>query len=267
MTRVETIMAYDATINAETDSLEILPGSAPLTTRTGWGKPKITHMMYFASTNDITKVYVVPQNCNDANGIPIEYGIIYSATAEFDLERAKLQTPIELPENNTLTIYATSETAANTVVIAWIMLEYPNGGKFVEAQPGVEVRRSWEHGAALVSVTEANSTNITTMLPGKKYQLRSITGVGVNGATAGIVGPAFLRMRNIEMDGCIMWLPLCNGGGYIAGGAHDGGINLAKAGIKMPIMAGGTDFLTASVGYTAEQPQAELGFVTDSIFK
>lgn len=263
----ESIMAFDATINNETDTLEIVPGSAPLTTRTGRGKPKITHMMYFASTDDITRVFVVPQNSNDANGIPVEYGIIYGAACEFDLAKAKLETPIEIPENNLLTISATSETAANTVVFVWMLLEYPGSGRFVDAQPGVEIRRAWEHGAALVSNTEANSTDINTMLPGKKYQLRSITGVGVNGATAGCVGPAFMRIRNIEMDGAICWLPLCNGAGYIVGGAKMGGVNLARAGIKFPIISGGTALMTAGLGYTAEQPQGELGFVTDSIFK
>lgn len=263
----ESIVAFDAAINNETDALEILPGSAPLTTRTGRGKPKITHAMYFASTDDITRVIIQPQNANDINGIPIEYGTIYGAATEFDLAKSRLEVPIEVPENCLLTISATSETAANTVVFAWLMLEYPSTGKFESVQAGVKVRRSWEHGAALVSNTEAPSTDITTMLPGKLYQLCGISGVGVNGATAGCVGPVFHRIRNVEYEGAICWIPMCNGAGYIVGGARAGFVDFAKAGIKAPKFKGGTPLLTSCIGYTAEQPQAELAFRTDSLFR
>lgn len=263
----ETVIAYSAVVNAATVALATLPASAPLTTRIGRGKPKITHMMFFASTNDITNCYVVPQGIVDSNGIPIEYGVVYGATAQFDLSRAKLKTPIELKENNLLTIYATSETAANTVVFAYIVLEYPDpSGKFVDIQSGPIVRRAWEHGAALVSVVEANSTDITTLYPGRKYQPAKITGVAVNGATAGIVGPAFLKFRNPEMGGAQYLIPLCNAGSYLATGAMVPGADLVDAGMKMPIFEGGTALMSSCVGYTAEQPQAEISFGTGSIF-
>jgi len=67
----ETIVCYDTTVNAETTTLAALASSAPMTTRTGRGKPKITHAMFWASTNDVNRVYIVPQGINDANGIPI----------------------------------------------------------------------------------------------------------------------------------------------------------------------------------------------------
>jgi hypothetical protein len=262
----ETIIAYDASINAETDSLEIFPGSAPLTTRTGRGKPKITHAMFWASTNDINRVYIVPQGVNDANGIPISCSNVYAATASQSLANSKLDTPIEVPENCQLTIYATSETAANTVVVAWIVLEYPSTGRFVPIRNGPLVRRAWEHGAALVSLTEANSTAITSMLPGRSYQLQGIDGVGVDGYTAGIVGPAFMRITNVELDGAIYWIPLLNGGSFVATGQGAKTCDLAAADMKFPVFVGGTPLYSAGLGYTAEQPQAELKFNVDRIF-
>lgn len=264
----ETIIAYSAAVNNATVALAAMAGSAPLTTRTGRGKPKITHMMFMASTDDVQNVYVLPQNSNDSNGIPIAYGVKYGATSGFDLRESKLPVPIELPENNQLSIYAQSETAAASVVVAWIVLEYPSGGKFEEIDlRSVSVRRPWEHGAALVSVTEALSQDITSLLPGKRYQLAAVNGVGVNGATAGIVGPAFVRVRNVEMDGAIYWIPLCNGPGYVADGSVPARSDLRAAGMKMPKITGGVAFMTSGLGYTAEQPQAQLEFRTDSIFK
>lgn len=263
----ETVIAYGTTVNNETELLATLPASAPLTTRVGRGRPKITHAMALTSTNDVNRVYIVPQGSNDTNGIPIQNINIYGATAGFSLAQSKLQVPIEVPENNLLSIYATSETAANSIVFAWVVLEYPQTGKFVDIVGGTTVRRAWEHGAALVSVTEAASTQITSLLPGKKYQLSAVTGVGVDGYTAGIVGPAFLKINNVEMDGAAYWIPLCNGQVFMANGMGAKQSDLAQAGMKMPMIAGGTPLLTSAIGYTAEQPQAELVFRTDSIFK
>lgn len=262
----ETIVVEDAAVNAETSLIPTLfGGSAPLTTRIGKGKPKITHMWYTASTNDISRAYVVPQGIVDTAGIPINYGYVYGATAGFDMARAKLETPIELPENCLLNVYATSETAANSVVQVGIILEYPNTGAFVDVQPGPMVRRAWEHGAALVSLIEADSTNITDLLPNRKYQPAIISGVGVNGFTAGIVGPAFIRFVNSEMQGANYLLPLVNAGAFAASGLV-ACLDLKKCGLKVPVFSGGIAFQTRCVGYTAEQPQAEIGFAVSSIF-
>ena len=258
-------MVEDAGVNAETSTIPtLLGGSAPLTTRIGHGKPKITHMWYYASTNDINRAYVVPQGMTDQNGIPIEYGVPYGVTAGVDMARAKLKTPVELPENCTLTFYATSETAAATVVLCAAVLEYPSGGKFIDIKDGPHVRRAWEAGGALTSLVELASTNITDLLPGRGYQLNSITGVGVNAFTAGIVGPAFISFKAPEMEGAAYWLPLINGGAFAVAGAP--GCDLARAGFKIPVFQGGTALISSCVGYTAEQPQAELNFVTANIF-
>jgi hypothetical protein len=265
MVYCETILAEDAGVNAETSTIPtLLGGSAPLTTRIGKGKPKITHMWYLASTNDINRVYVVPQGMVDQNGIPIDYGVVYGATAGLDMAKARLKTPIELAENCLLTIYATSETAANTVVQVGIILEYPTGGKFVDVKDGPLVRRAWEHGAALTSLVEANSTDITDLLPNRQYQPAHITGVGVNGFTAGLVGPAYIRFRNAEMEGAAYWLPLVNAGAFVVAGIPN--LDLRRCGLKIPVFTGGTNFMSSCVGYTAEQPQAEIAFATGSIF-
>jgi len=267
MVYCETVIAYGTTVNNETELLATLAASAPLTTRVGRGRPKITHFMALASTNDISNVYLVPQGCNDANGIPCHSVNVYGATSGFNLESAKLEVPVEVPENCLLSIYATSETAANTVCFAWVVLEYPSTGKFEPIVAGVPVRRAWETGGALTSVVEQAGTTITSLLPGKMYQLAAIPSAGVNGYTAGNIGPVFIKINNVEMDGAAYWIPVSNGGSFLAAGVGTKVSNLAAAGMKMPKIQGGTPLITSVIGYTAEQPQAELTFRTDSIFK
>lgn len=253
----ESVIAFDATINAETDTLEVMNPTS-LTTRTGHGKPKLTHFAAWTSTDDVQEVYVTPAGYADAQGIPCPCVRLYGATESQDLDDAKLANPIEIPENTLLNIYARSETAANTVVVAWLVLEYPTGGKFVDVPMAAGVtRRAWEHGAALVSVVPANSTDITTLFPGRTY---AVTGVGcaaVNGATAGCVGPAFIKFRNSEYEGAEMWYPLINGANYSAAGGT-GWLGFKKLGLKTVPIQGGTPFITAGLGYTAEQPQAVI---------
>lgn len=219
----------------------------------------------WASTDDVTHVYAVPNGFADANGIPCPYINIYGATASFDLRKAMLKNPVRIPENRLISIYATSETAANSVVVAWLWLEYPNGGACTTA-PGGEamIRRAWEHGAALVSVTAANSTDITTLVSGKKYYLAAVGQAAVNGATAGCVGPAFIKIRNSEYQGAEAWLPLINNASYSAANG-DGLLDLIEMDLKQPIINGGNILQTAGLGYTAEQPQAELFFIVDKV--
>jgi len=262
----ETVVCYDTTVNAETTTLAALASSAPLTTRTGRGRPKITHAMFWASTNDVNRVYIVPQGMNDANGIPISCANVYAATATASLAASKLDCPIELPENCQLTVYATSETAANSVVFAWFVLEYPSTGRFVPIRKAPLVRRDWETGGALTSVVEQAGTNINTMLPGRTYQLAGLDGVGVNGFTAGCVGPVFIRVTNVELDGAIYYIPACNAGAFCATGQGAKKVDLAEAEMKFPVFVGGTPLYTAVVGYTAEQPQCEMKFTVDRIF-
>jgi len=269
MVLVESVIAYDAAINAETDALEVMPPCS-LTTRSGYGKPKITHFMAFASTDDVARVYCKPSGYNDQNGFDAPLVVIYGAAAGFDLAMAKLPKPVEVPENCQLDIYAQSETAANSVVVAWLLLEYPDVGDFVDPLVGMPdgaalVKRYWEHGAALVSVTPANSTNITDLQAGRKYAIAGVGKAGVNGETAGIVGPAFIGFRNAEFGGSEFLIPLVNNGGYQVGGGPSF-VDFARCGIKSPIIRGGTPFLTKCVGYTAEQPQAVIQFYVDKAF-
>ena len=48
----ECIIAAQTNVNAETDVLAAIAGTS-LTTRTGYGKPKITHAIAFVDTDDI----------------------------------------------------------------------------------------------------------------------------------------------------------------------------------------------------------------------
>lgn len=117
----------------------------------------------------------------------------------------------------------------------------------------------------MVSVVPANSTDINTLQAGRKYWPSGVGKAGVNGETAGIVGPAFIGFRNGEFEGANFYVPLMNNGGYIVGGGPSF-LDFKRLGIKAPIVSGGTPFLTSSVGYTAEQPQAVIELVVDKAF-
>jgi len=265
MSWCESIIAAQTTVNAETDVLAAIAGTS-LTTRTGYGKPKVTHAMAFVDTDDIQRVWVVPSGYNDANGFEIECINRYSAVHDFDLRESVLPIPVELPENTPMVISAQSETAANTAVHVWMMLEYPKGSVFVAPMTtGGLVKRQWEHGAALVSNTPANSTNITDLQAGRRYQLIGMGKAAVNGATAGIVGPAFFGFQQNHVDGAQWYIPLCNASNYVVGNGH-GWVDFKDCGIKAPIIPGGQPLLTRAVGFTAEQPQAELQFAVDKVF-
>jgi len=261
----ESIIAYDATINAEIDALEVMAPTS-LTTRTGKGKPKITHFAAWTSTDDVARVYCVPSGYADANGIDCPSVSIYGAATMFDLSRARLPVPVEVPENTLLTIYAQSETAANTVVIAWMVLEYPSVGQFVDCPAsGAMTQRAWEHGAALASLVAANSTDLNTLQAGRKYWPSGVGKMGVNGETAGCVGPVFIKFANTEFEGSQYWIPITNNGGYIVGGGNSFN-DFKRVGLKSCVVAGGTPFQTMGLGYTAEQPQAVIEFVVDKLF-
>jgi len=261
----ESIIAAQTNVNAETDVLAAIAGTS-LTTRTGYGKPKITHAMAFVDTDDIQRVWVVPSGYADANGFEIECIARYSAVHDFDLKESILPKAIEIPENTPLVISAQSETAANTAIQVWMMLEYPKGSVFAPVGGGQGlVKRAWEHGAALVSNTPANSTNITDLQAGRKYQLIGMGKAAVNGATAGIVGPAFFGFQQNHTDGAQWYVPLCNSSVYVVGNGH-GWVDFKDCGILSPMIPGGQPLLTRAVGFTAEQPQAELQFAVDKVF-
>jgi len=264
---LEAIISAQTNINAETDVMVAIDGSS-LTTRSGWGRPKITHAMAFVDTDDIQRVWCVPSGYNDPNGFEIECVNIYSAVTAPDIREAILPIPVEVPENTPLVISATSETVANTRCEVWMMLEYPSGpGNFVMPRTsGGLVKRSWEHGAALVSNTPANSTNITDLQAGRMYQLIGLGKAAVNGATAGLVGPAYFAFQTNHTGGSNFWIPLCNSNNYCTAGNGNGWVDFADCKLKSPIIPGGQPLLTRSCGFTAEQPQAELQFAVDKVF-
>jgi len=261
----ESIIAAQTNVNAETDVLAAIAGTS-LTTRTGYGKPKITHAIAFVDTDDIQRVWITPSGYNDANGFEVETVNRYSGVHDFDLRESILPIPVEVPENTPLVISAQSETAANTAIQVWLMLEYPKASVFsAPMTTGGLVRRNWEHGAALVSNTVANSTNITDLQAGRKYQLIGIGKAAVDGATAGLVGPAFFGFQQNHVDGAQWFVPLCNAADYVVGNGH-GWVDFADCKLKAPIIPGGQPLLTRAVGFTAEQPQAQLQFAVDKVF-
>lgn len=262
----ECIIAAQVNVNAETDVLAAIAGTS-LTTRSGYGKPKITHAAAFCDTNDISRVWVVPSGYNDANGFSIEAMSIYSATTGSDPREWALPIPVEVPENTPLVISAQSETAANTAIQVWLMLEYPKASVFTDpVTTGGLVKRDWEHGAALVSNTPANSTNITDLQAGRKYQIIGWGKGAVNGETAGCVGPVYVGLQPNHTDGAIWYIPLLNAAQYVTASTSTGWVDFRDCRLKSPIIAGGQPFLTRCVGFTAEQPQAVIQMAVDKVF-
>lgn len=266
MVWAESIIAAQTNINNETDQLVAINGTS-LTTRTGYGRPLITHALARVDTDDIQEVWVVPSGYNDANGFEVQTVGIYSAVTSPDIMRSRLPIPIEVPENTPLVINARSETAANSRCAVWLMLQYPRSSVFqpVKSTGGL-VRRAWEHGAALVSNTPANSTNINDLQSGRMYQLAGVGKAAVNGATAGLVGDAYFGLQTNHTDGAIFYLPLCNSGNYVTAGDGEGWLDLAALGIPSPVIPGGQPLLTRCAGFTAEQPQAEIQLAVDKVF-
>jgi len=262
----ESIIAAQTNVNAETDVLAAIAGTS-LTTRTGYGKPKITHAAAFVDTDDINRVWVVPSGYNDANGFQIEAVNRYSGVHDWRMTESILPVPIEVPENTPLVISAQSETAANTAIQVWLMLEYPKASVFADpkSQAGGLVKRDWESGAAATSNVPYNATNITDLQAGRKYQIIGLGNAAVNGATAGIVGPAFFGVGANHSAGAEWFVPLINAGGYQVGGGPSF-VDFARCGIKSPIISGGQPLRTRCVGFTAEQPQAQMVMAVDKVF-
>jgi hypothetical protein len=181
MTWCEAIIAQGAPNNQILALAAVAPTS--LTTRTGYGKPKITHALQLCANDNVNDCWILPAGYSDPAGIPIEASTIYGAVNGFDMEESRLASPVEVPENCALAVYAVNETAAASQTFVWLMLEYPGKGPFVEVTKSKPiVRRAWEHGAALVSLAVADSTAINTLQPGRTYQLAGIGNGAINGA-------------------------------------------------------------------------------------
>jgi len=266
MTWCEAIIAQGAP-NAQDMALAVVAPTS-LTTRTGRGKPKITHAMTLCVNDNVNDSYVLPAGYSDPLGIPIECVSIYGAAGVngFDPEEAILSSPIELPENCVLALHAINETAAASQTFIWLMLEYPGAGPFVDVSKSKPlVRRAWEHGAALVSNTVANSTAIADLQPGRTYQIVGVGNAAINGATAGIIGPAYFGLQANHTGGAEFFVPLLNCGNYQVGGGPSY-VDFARCKLKSPLIVGGQPLATRCVGFTAEQPQAQLALAVDKVF-
>jgi len=260
----ESIIAQGAPNNQDLSLTVVAPTS--LTTRTGRGKPKITHALALTVNDNCNDFYILPSGYNDPNGIPIEANSLYGAACAFDPEETRLASPIELPENCALEIHAVNETAAASQCMVWLMLEYPSAGPFMDVTKAKPiVRRVWEHGANLASLTVANSTAITDFQAGRVYQPAGIGNAAVNGATAGNVGPVFWGVATNHSEGAEWFVPLMNAGGYQTGGGPSF-MDFVRCGIKAPIIKGGQPFNTRCLGFTVEQPQAQLCLAVDKVF-
>jgi len=262
----ESFIAYGTTVNQETEQLAVLaPTSLRVNDKEVWGEAKLTHLMSLVSTDDVNHVYVVPPGYHDSSGVEVPLITRYSATGSFDISKAKLPRPVPLTPNETLAVYAQSETAANSVCFVWGRIEYSGKGQYAK-QGGVGMTtRACTAAGALTSVVEAAGTAISGLQANRKYQIAGIMGVGVSGQTAGILGPAFVRFDGGNHDGCKAFLPLPNSANYVAtgGGAW---LDLDKADISMPIFGGANTITPYFLSYTAEQPAGRVLLNTDKTY-
>lgn len=268
MVLCEAIIAYDATVNNASKALSALAPTSLTIRDAAYGKAVITHAAAFCSTDDVNHVYCVPSGYKDSNGFEIPNIYRYAATAQFNLSACKLSKEIPLEANSALVVTAQSETAANTVVFVWIWVEYRGQrGEFVDVGAGEgSTQRLINAGAALTSVVAKDGTNITSLQAGRRYQPAAISGVGVNGQTAGITGPCFVKLGGpAEFSGMQCFLPLANSTNYVA----TGGLNnedFKEAGIKMPVFSAPNTLVPTFLGYTAEQPAGTLILNVDKVY-
>jgi len=259
----ESIILYKTDVNSAEATLSALAPTSAVIRSESYGKAKITHAMALTSTDDVNEVRVVPSGYDDTNGFEIANIVKYSATLGFYLEDAKLPVPIEVYNNSTITAYARSRTAANTVVYLWLAVEYDGVGNFEAAKTsGAEVMRDLDAGSSLTSNTATDGTAITSLIAGKRYQVVAVSGVGVSGQTAGIVGPCFLKLKGpAEFLGLETWIPIPNSPPYTTGGSS---CRLDRAGLKMPVFAAPNTVTPAFLDYTSERPVGKLHLLVDS---
>jgi len=259
MVLCEAVLAYHATVNNTTATLAATGGTS-LTIRDGaYGQARIVNALALCSTDDVQNVWVVPSGYKDSAGFLIPCVTRYAATGSFDLEDTKLPVPIPVPPNSALNVYAQSETGANTVVVVWLWVEYSGNGAYIDIVPGQgTTHREIDAGGALTSVVAADGTAITSLQAGVGYQIAGISAVGVNGGTAGVVGPAFVYFKGpAEFNGMLAYVPLPNAGGYVATG-EGGYSDFRSAGIKMPKFRAPNTLTPVFWSYTAEQPVGRL---------
>jgi len=258
---MESMIFYDATVNDEEVALSAHSVTGNTVRPETYGKARITHAMALTSTDDVAICRVIPSGYDDPNGFAVPYIQKYSATTGFDLAKAKLPVPIPVYNNSSITVYAQSETAADSVVFVWLAIEYESGGFQAIKTTGAMTQREIDAGAALTSVVAKEGTKITNLLAGKKYQIAGISGVGVDGQTAGIVGPCFVKFTGAkEFEGAEYWIPISNNPPY--GG--DGEVRLDKAGLKMPVFSAPVELTPVFLDYTAERPTGRVNLLVDS---
>lgn len=257
----DAIICYDTTVNAETVDLPASAGTSKTIRDSSFGQAYLTHALVQSSTDDVNHAWVVPSGYPDTNGFELPMISRYAATASFDYKYLKLPKPIPLAPNSTLVVNAQSETAANSVVVAWLGITYKGGqlGRYeMPSTGGKYTQRDLDAGAALTSVVVADGTAITDLLAGMQYQVVGISGVGVDGQTAGVVGPAFVKFSGpAEFAGANCYVPLANSTNYVATG-KSGWSDFAQAEIPMPKFNAPCRLTPTFWGYTAERPQGRL---------
>lgn len=264
----EAIICQSAVVNNATIALTAIAPTSLTIRDSAYGKAKITHAMALCSTDDVAHVYVVPSGYKDSKGFEVPCVTRYAATASLDLEDAILPQEVAVPSNSTLAVYAQSETAANTVVTVWLWIEYAGNGAYQDIKKGEGMtQRELDAGAALTSNVAADGTVISDLQAGQTYQPIGISGVAVDGTTAGIVGPAFVKLKGpAEFSGMECFVPIVNSGNFVATGEGAGWADFRAAKIKMPVFKAPNNVTPVFLGYTAERPIGRLLLAVDKVY-
>jgi len=258
----ESIMMCDSAVNNETAQLTaVAPTSATIRSQS-YGNAMITHAMAFSNTDDVVHVNVVPSGFDDPNGFEVPV-VKYGATQGIDLTKAKLPVPVKVYNQSNIVAYAKSETAADSAVFLWLVIEYGGIGNFEAIKTtGALTQREADAGGSLTSVIPKDGTAITSLLAGHRYQLAGVINGAVDGATAGCVGPVFLKLKGpAELLGLESFVPVPNAGAF-TNNVSDGMFH--RADIKMPVFTAPNVITPVFLGYTAERPTCRLVFAVDS---
>lgn len=265
MAAQEAMIFQSTVVNNASVALAALAPTSATVRDNSFGKAYLVNAMALCSTDDVHRVEITWPGMKDTNGIEVPYVTRYAATASFDLKASKLPKKIPIPPNSTITVTATSETAANTVVYVWLNIEYTSiGASEVPSAMGSYTTREINAGGALTSNVVLAGTALTTTLQSERtYQVVGIMGGGIAAQTAGFVGPAFVKFVGpAGYAGLESFIPLANSSNYVATGGT-AWEDFVEAGIIQPKFKAPCPMTPYFLGYTAEQPEARVILAVD----
>lgn len=265
MAAQEAMIFQSTVVNNASVALAALAPTSATVRDISFGKCYLVNAMALCSTDDVHRIEITWPGMKDTNGIEIPYITRYAATASFDLKASRFPKRIEVPANSTITVTATSETAANTVVNVWLNFEYTTIGESQAiSSKGSYTTREINAGGALTSnVVLAGTALTTTLQSGRSYQIAGMSGGGIAAQTAGFVGPVYVKFVGpAGYAGLESFIPVANSANYVATGGT-AWEDFSEAGIIQPVFKAPSPLTPYFLGYTAEQPEARIILAVD----